>query len=268
MEKAQIKIVVNQGYSDINPTQCGYAECEGGHAFGPAARTHWLLHFVISGRGRFVSPRGEFQIGRGEMFVIRPYEITYYEADGEDPWRYIWLGFTAALPLPPRLSGADVLCAPALHRFFRAALDTPDLAAGGQGYEAALCGCIWGILAALSGNEGHGEEAIARYIRPALSIMENEFSNGITVEEVAARLHLNRCYFSTLFTHAVGRSPRAYLTDLRMERAAMLLTRYGYSATVAAASVGYPDLFGFSRAFKRHFGISPSAYAKNAFIGS
>ena len=55
--------------------------------------------------------------------------------------------------------------------------------------------------------------------------------SGITVEDVAERLHLNRSYFSTLFRSAVGKSPREYLTALRMERAAMLLTRYGHSGS-------------------------------------
>ena len=49
-----------------------------------------------------------------------------------------------------------------------------------------------------------------------------------------------------------------------MERAAMLLARYGYNVTVTAASVGYPDLFAFSRAFRRYFGISPSEYSRRS----
>ena len=262
------KIVINQGYTDINPVQCGEEVCAPRHSYGPAARTHWLLHFVVSGRGRFTSPRGEFSVGRGEMFVIRPYEITYYEADGEEPWSYIWLGFTSSLRLPPRLTCADVLYAPELATFFRAAADAPDFSLGANGYEAVLCGQIWGILGALSERDSKESEALARYIRPALSIMENEYANGITVEEVAARLHLNRSYFSALFRSTVKKSPRAVLTELRMERAAMLLTRYGYSVTVAAASVGYSDIFVFSRAFKQYYKLSPRDYAKQTFIGS
>lgn len=267
MEQTFTKIIVNQGYRDINPVQCGRGICMPHHSYGPAARTHWLLHFVISGRGKFVSPRGEFAVGRGDMFIIRPYEITYYEADAADPWEYIWIGFTAEVHLPARL-GADVLCLPMLSDIFRRAHGAPDISEGGGGYEAKLCGCIWELLALLSERDAGTDEANERYIRPALSMMESEFSNGITVEEVAERLHLNRSYFSTLFRTAVGKPPRAYLTALRMERAAVLLTRYGHSVSVAATSVGYPDVFSFSRAFKRYFGLSPLHYAERTFIGS
>lgn len=267
METTFTKVIVNQGYKDINPMQCGRGITMPRHSYGPAARTHWLLHFVVSGRGKFVSPRGEFSVGRGHMFIIRPYEITYYEADETDPWEYIWIGFTAEVHLPARL-GADVLCLPMLADIFRRAHEAPDISEGGVGYEAKLCACIWELLARLSECETDKSEATERYIRPALSMMESEFSNGITVEEVAERLHLNRSYFSTLFRSAVGKSPRAYLTDLRMERAAMLLTRFGCSVTVAATSVGYPDVFAFSRAFKRHFGLSPLHYTEGTLIGS
>ena len=268
MEQAITKIIVNQGYHDINPVQCGRGTCMPHHSYGPAARTHWLLHFVISGRGKFVSPRGEFAVGRGDMFIIRPYEITYYEADGTDPWKYIWIGFTAEVHLPPNLTGSDVLCMPMLEEIFRRAHSADDISEGGGGYEAKLCGCIWELLALLSERDTGTDETAERYIRPALSMMESEFSNGITVEDVAERLHLNRSYFSTLFHAAVGKPPRNYLTDLRMERAAVLLTHYGYSVSVAATSVGYPDVFSFSRAFKRHFGLSPSRYAACALVES
>ena len=267
MENAFSKIIVNQGYNDINPVQCGWSTPMPYHSYGPAARTHWLLHFVVSGRGRFVSPRGEFAVARGDMFIIRPYEVTYYEADGQDPWEYIWIGFTAGVHLPARL-GADVICLPMLADIFRRAYRAQDISEGGDGYEAKLCGCIWELLGSLSDRDASRAEATERYIRPALSMIENEFSNGITVEELAARLHLNRSYFSTLFRRTVGKSPSKYLTDLRMERAAMLLTRYGYSVSVAATSVGYPDVFSFSRAFKRHFGLSPLHYAERTLIGS
>lgn len=43
------------------------------------------------------------------MFLIRPYELTYYQADAEDPWHYIWIGFDGKKSLscwkPPAFRG-------------------------------------------------------------------------------------------------------------------------------------------------------------------
>ena len=100
------------------------------------------------------------------------------------------------------------------------------------------------------------------YIDKALSCIHSEYSNGITVQQIADRLNLDRSYFSTLFSKRVGMPPRDYLRSYRLNKAAELMAVHGEKPTTAAASVGYDDLFHFSKSFKRHFGLSPRAYAK------
>jgi len=60
----------------------------------------------------------------------------------------------------------------------------------------------------------------------------------------------------------MGVSVAEYLTDYKMKRAAELMTKKHMSVTVTALSVGYPDVYTFSKAFKKHFGMSPRAYKK------
>lgn len=74
-------VVNNEEYNGINPIQCGFESCEKGHFFGPAIRTHWLIHFVESGKGIFRINNKEYTVKSGEMFVIPPFVETYYEAD-------------------------------------------------------------------------------------------------------------------------------------------------------------------------------------------
>ncbi|MBS5112612.1 MAG: AraC family ligand binding domain-containing protein, partial [Coprobacillus cateniformis] len=68
-------------FKDIKPLLCGEEKCRNGHAFGPATRPYYLLHYVLSGKGRFESSRGSYNVKQGEIFVIHPFEVTYYEAD-------------------------------------------------------------------------------------------------------------------------------------------------------------------------------------------
>lgn len=98
------------------------------------------------------------------------------------------------------------------------------------------------------------------YVTKALNCMNSEYVNGITVQQVADRLNINRCHFSGLFKKEIGISPRQYLINLRLEKAAELLTVYGESPSTAGLSVGYPDIYQFSKIFKRHFGLSPKKY--------
>lgn len=39
----------------------------------------------------------------GNIFVIPPYLETYYQADAQNPWHYVWIGFTADARLPEAL---------------------------------------------------------------------------------------------------------------------------------------------------------------------
>lgn len=67
-------------------------------------------------------------------------------------------------------------------------------------------------------------------------------------------------YFRKLFTEVMGISPIAYINDIKIKKAKeMLKSDYG-SITDIAHSLGYLDIYDFSRAFKKHTGIPPSKY--------
>lgn len=254
------KIIINQHYSDINPEVCGKEECEAGHSYGPAVRSYYLLHFVVSGKGRFKTFGGEYALQKNDMFIIRPYDVTSYEADRGDPWTYIWIGFSSKLHLPSALGTKDVIYAPFLLDVFEKCVNAEDISQNGRGYEAFLCSKIWELISKLNEREGRSGEIGEGYIRSALNVMESEYSQGITAQEIAERLHLNRSYFSELFKNVMGRSPGNYLLSLRMEKAAELLCNMGLGVSVTANSVGYSDVFTFSRAFKNYYGLSPTDY--------
>ena len=94
------EIIIDCGYNGLNPMQFGYQHCEKSHSFGPAVRNHWLLHYVVSGCGIFNISGKTHHIKAGDMFCIPPFVETYYEADCQNPWYYIWIGFTTDATLP------------------------------------------------------------------------------------------------------------------------------------------------------------------------
>lgn len=246
-------IITNENYSGLNPVQFGYHNCEKSHSFGPVVRTHWLIHFVVSGFGIYRIHDREYSISPGEMFVIPPFEETYYEADASSPWSYIWIGFTTDSPLPLKLD--DVIRCPEALALFNEMKRCSDLS---NGRSAFLSARIWDLFALLLGKENHS----ADYIEKALDCIHSEYAEGITVDEIACRLSLDRSYFSALFKKKVGVSPKQYLLNYRMSVAASLMLDNGKSVTVAALSVGYTDIFNFSKMFKKHYGLSPSEYIR------
>lgn len=249
---ARNEIIINEHYAGFNPVQFGSENCEPGHSFGPSIRTHWLLHYVVQGFGKFVRDGITWEIGPGEVFVIPPYEETYYEADKDKPWRYIWVGFTVDGTMPPVMTVPVLHCARA-GRLFEEMLRCNKW---GNGRSAFLSCKLWELYAALLEEGEIGED----YINKALHYMNVEYVNDITIQQVAEMVNLDRSYFSTLFKAEMGISPQKYLIHLRLKKAAELLTVYGESPTMAGISVGYPDLYHFSKIFKQYFGCSPREY--------
>ena len=248
------EIITDHHYGGLNPVQFGHQNCDAGHSFGPAVRTHWLLHYVISGFGTFEREGTIYKVGPGQMFVIPPYLETYYEADGQKPWKYIWIGFTTKEELPEILRQAVVSC-PAAGSIFDEMISCSKME---NGRSAFLSGCLWKLMGMLLEQTNTSQD----YIDKALAFMHSEYINHISIQEISDRLGLDRSYFYKLFMERTGTSPSEYLIRLRLKKAAELMTVYGERPSIAAFSVGYEDLVNFSKMFKKYYGMSPRNYIK------
>ncbi len=255
-------LMKNPGLSDINPLVCGSETCERGHTFGPATRHYYLFHYVVSGKGRFTSPRGEYEVKAGQLFVIRPGEVTVYSADLADPWYYCWIGFETSLNMESLLLGEDILHVSDCSHLFEACALADRLE---EGREWFICGKLFELLAVLRDRASSQKSDAARYVRTryvrmAENYIQSQYLEPIRIEYLSRRLNLNRSYFSKIFKEVTGKSPQRYLVDFRLEKAAELLGVHRLSPGEAARQVGYPDLCTFSRMFRSRYGVSPRDY--------
>ena len=245
--------------STIKPTIFGHESCAPSHHFGPAVRLHWLVHFVVSGFGIFQIDEQTYHLSPGEIFVIPPYVETYYQADEQHPWEYIWIGFTCdgelPCPLPHTLRCPDALST------FEQIRSTRHL---GNGRIAFLTARVWDLFSLIM----EREKPQTNYVKTALERIHSEYMYDLSVSNLAEGLGLDRSYCSTLFKDSTGVSPGQYLFNHRMSVAASLLSKGETGITMIANSVGYTDIYNFSRMFKRHFGVSPRAYVKANKNGS
>ena len=81
-------------FSDLSLSFCGYADCQPGYSFGPAVRPNYIIHYILNGKGTFQIGDSVYPLKKGEGFLIEPDVLTYYQADQNDPWTYLWVGFT------------------------------------------------------------------------------------------------------------------------------------------------------------------------------
>lgn len=99
---------------------------------------------------------------------------------------------------------------------------------------------------------------------PALYYAEKNYPNKIVNEDAARLCGMSPFRFGRLFKDAFGMTFRDYVVKLRLQEAGRLLQNPHASVTEVTYSVGFNDISYFSRMFKRHFGVSPSAMQEQA----
>ncbi len=90
--------------------------------------------------------------------------------------------------------------------------------------------------------------------------MIRESGGSTNLDELSDILFVSKDYLRHLLTQATGRSPVKHLIDVRMERAAKMLSEGSPSVADAAKACGFSDVYYFSRLFKKRFSIPPAAY--------
>ena len=66
------EIIIDREYPGFNPVQFGYEDCRPGHAVGPGIRTHWLLHYVVWGKGIFCRDGVTHEVRPGISLSFHP----------------------------------------------------------------------------------------------------------------------------------------------------------------------------------------------------
>ena len=106
-----------------------------------------------------------------------------------------------------------------------------------------------------------------RALSTALALIHSEPQHNWTVPELAKEACLSRSAFADRFTQALGEPPLTYLTRHRMRLAARQLGSSAATVSRIADQVGYASEAAFSQAFKREYGVSPSAWRQQHQMG-
>jgi AraC family transcriptional regulator len=109
-------------------------------------------------------------------------------------------------------------------------------------------------------------EELFRRLQLAREYIHSKVDQQVSLEEVARESCLSRFHLHRSFTRVFRRTPHAYLTALRLEKAQSLL-QAGRTVTEVCMDVGFSSVSSFSRLFRSNFGSSPSSLRKIRKIG-
>ncbi len=102
-------------------------------------------------------------------------------------------------------------------------------------------------------------------INAGLTYLQNNFTRAFSVGQLAQMCCLSEGSFRRIFSQCMGMNPVEYRNKLRVEKAAILLRTGTATVGEVAEAVGISDIKYFSKLFKQHIGVSPSAIKRDAY---
>ena len=106
------------------------------------------------------------------------------------------------------------------------------------------------------------ESPATNIVLQALSYLRSHYTQHVSMQELARRVGASQRTLNRHFSAALATTPKAELTNLRLERSKELLTNDALSIATIAEQIGFPDERSYVLSFKRHLGLTPSSYRK------
>lgn len=255
---------------DLCVTHIGTFVAAGGHFVErPHGTSQHILIACLSGKGRCHLLGREWSITPGNLLFLPPRKHHIYAADSKSPWTIFWIHFRG-LRAPDHLENLGVSEERPVFSFGEpdalsdAFEDTFRHVTHGFG-EAAMVGLATAFTRLLGLAKVHQRGAGKRSLKAegrllkTLTLVRENPARSWTLDDMAREAGLSVPHFTELCRRQTGMPPMGYLIRLRLQRAMDLLQHGRHNVAETALAVGYDDPFYFSRLFRKHMGIPPSA---------
>lgn len=243
-----------------------------GATYGPVIRDFLIVECCTGGKGAASINGKMFPLQKGDCIFLCPGDIVIHYADWQEPREGIWCEIdgmmvrdllsqariSADQPFAPR-EAFEPICA----LIEEMLLLKNETDAGVELRRNALAMRLFGELLRFRA----APESRTKYVRQAITFIESNYFNPLSVAKIAEALGLDRSYFTTLFSRETGVSPHFFLNAVRVRKACALMRDGGCGISEAAEAVGL-DPQSFARVFRQHQNITPREFLKRQKAGA
>lgn len=124
------------------------------------------------------------------------------------------------------------------------------------------------VTHAYQGKQTQPRPSVSELILSACEYMDARLQQDLGIDEVSDWLGISPGYFCQLFKTQMGVTFVEYMTQKRMESAALLLSTTEWSITAIGEATGFKERRYFSKVFHKHFHMKPSEYRQSKRLGS
>ena len=218
----------------------------------PHSHRNWELIYNLKGSGTMLIDGTTYAYGPGSIILCPPEsEHTKTSAEGFEDC-YLGIAGWDLAPAVYVLEDDQAGRIGQLLSILNLTWHDPDSASVCRNLMRAVVGLLQPALSGVGGNK------YVQILR--LRIIARFTDPGLRMQELQNDIPINGDYLRRLFRQEYAMAPHEYLTKLRLEHAAHLLRYESVSVSEAAYRSGFYDPLYFSRLFRRHFGVTPSAW--------
>ncbi|MBG0964918.1 AraC family transcriptional regulator [Bacillus sp. SRB1LM] len=250
---------------------CGFSKTLPFHNFGPAVRNSYIIHVVLDGKGMYYVKDKKYSLKKGNIFLIRPGESTFYRADAEEPWVYAWLSFSGKVAeeiiyYSSFKEDNYSVASTNIQQYLDIILECMNCSHGTLEHELTLNELTYRFLRLLLTDGVEFSKGVKQKFSQlaieAMTYIGEHYVEEITVSGVANHLAVNRSHLSRVFQNQFGMSMKDWILRVRMNHATYLLSMTNESVENISYQVGFRSLVVFSRIFKKVTGETPTHYRK------
>lgn len=257
-------------FTELSLHECGIERCQPHKVVKYTPKEYHIFHYVLSGKGTYEHNGRTFNLKKGDIFYIAPYDTATYFPDLKDPWTYIWIGFKgdrASSYLNRLKINQQYPIFSDNNKFDLRPLFLEMSEAYGKAkyLNIETLAVFMKIIYKMTIIKNYDDEILGikdMHIRNAKQFVVNNYQHDIKVTDIASSLGLSVNYLANIFKERLESSPKQYLIYYRLHIASQILIETDNPINEVAKAVGYKKSLHFSSEFKKIKGVSPSLYRK------
>lgn len=230
---------------------------------------YYIIAYCKSGEALYRFGDTEFTVRKGDLLFLPKGLVRSARSNPDDPWSFYTITFNVHFHNKLSRELFDrfdyLIRSPQPYKLLTLFAEFGQIWSGKRsGYLVKCKSIIMDLLYAIIKERDRLTYGTAHYnaIEKTTNLILARYTEHFSIDDLAQQAGLSSSHFRLLFKKITGMTAVQYQNQIRIGRAKDLLMSGECNVTEAALSVGFQDIYYFSRLFKKLTGESPSGYMK------